>query len=121
MNISLTLSHDTPENNDCCVCNVKAKNFNAHIKTKKHQYNRESLFNKLLIKLVAEKCSEVDELKTKPSKLIKMYHKNDTCSICLDETKECFNGMFSCTHGICADCFSKVDKCPQCRASIQYA
>ena len=118
MNSILNLYHD---NNDdmCIICNIPAKNYFSHMKSQKHQYKREQLANKILMKELTEKTNELNLLKLKSNKIIKMYHYNDCCPICLDETKECFRKMFDCTHGCCEDCFSKIDKCSICRAPIK--
>ena len=118
MNLQLNLYHNE-DDTMCAICNCKAIKYLTHIKSKKHQYNRENLVNKILIKELMEKEGELDLLKKESKKIIKMYLSNEICPICLDETKKCFSGMFDCDHSCCEDCFSKIDKCSLCRSGIK--
>jgi hypothetical protein len=79
---------------------------------------------------------EMFKLKNKLKKLLKckLLNKNirqvgkflkpllfETCSICLEEDNEVFQGHFKCIHGICKSCFDGMHRkiCPLCRSEEQ--
>ena len=118
MNLGINIYHDKDDKN-CEICNTKATRYFTHIKTKKHIYNREQIVNKILIKELAEINIELELLKKQKNSIIKMYHTNEQCPICLEDNNICFNGMFKCDHSCCEPCFSKINNCPLCRAEIK--
>ena len=119
MNFELNINHNELSHK-CFICETKTSNYKQHIKSMKHQFNRESLYNKILMVSLNDKMKEIVELKETPRTILKLYLDNEICPICLDNTKETYNGFFECTHSCCEDCFSKIDKCSLCRANTKH-